>query len=251
MVLDVPGHMFMMLDTRIEADENTDTMDDMFIKYRGTLWMPVEVTMVGKPFLRAWEAGSRAYHDQAGKSLGMMDIRTAWERFKPATLPQTDFRPKAVARSQIEAKFRDEARTLRKTWIKYMGSLYVEALRKDPDNVHALLQLGIIYAKAGELDEALKLFTKAAAIAPEDASLHNGLGNVHYLNGQDAEAERFYLKAVQLDPTDPHLLVNLARAYQSMGQKDKAAEVFTRAVKLDPTIKLQFRSMAIELSGAF
>jgi DNA-binding beta-propeller fold protein YncE len=251
MVLETPGHMFMMLDTRIEADRTTDTMDGMFVKHQGTLWMPVETTMMGKSFLKAWETGSRAYHEWEGNGLGMMDIRAAWERFKPATLPQTDFRPKAIERAQIETKFRDEARTLRKTWIKFMGANHVAVLRKDPNNVHALLQLGIVYAKAGELDESFKLFTTAVRIAPEDASLHNGLGNVHYLNGQDTEAERSYLKAAELDPHDPFVLVNLARVYQSMGRKDKAAEVFNHAIELDPSVKLQYRSMAIELSGAF
>jgi tetratricopeptide (TPR) repeat protein len=180
-----------------------------------------------------------------------MDIRAAWERFKPATLPHSDFRPKIVERAQIDAKFRDEAKTLRKIWIKYTGSLYVEVLRKDPNNVHALLQLGIVYAKAGELDESFNLFTKALTLSPEDASLHNSLANVYYLKGQDADAERAYLKASELDPNDPLLLVNLARAYQSMGNKDRAVEVFNRAIALDPSVKLQYRSMAIELSGAF
>lgn len=250
-VLEAPGHMFMMLDTRIEADAATDTMDGMFVKHQGTLWMPVETTLMGKSFLKAWEAGSRAYHEEAGKGLGMMDIRAAWERFKPASLPHTDFRPKTIERAQIESTFRDEARTLRKTWIKYMGMRHVDALRKDPNNVHALLQLGIVYAKAGELDESFKLFTKGLKIAPEDASLHNSLGNVQYLNGQDAEAEQSYLKAAELAPDDPFVLVNLARAYQSMGKKDKAAEIFTRAIEINPSVKLRYRSMAIELSGAF
>jgi DNA-binding beta-propeller fold protein YncE len=251
MVLEVPGHMLMMLDTRIETDDTTDTMDGMFIKHLGTLWMPVEATMMGNSFLKAWEAGSRTTHEWEGKGLGIMDIRAAWERFKPATLPHSDFKPKIVERAQIDAKFRDEAKTLRKIWIKFTGSQYVEVLRKDPNNVHALLQLGIVYAKAGEFDESFNLFTKALTLSPEDSSLHNSLGNVHYLKGQDADAERAYLKASELDPNDPLLLVNLARAYQSMGKKDRAVEVFNQAIALDPSVKLQYRSMAIELSGAF
>jgi tetratricopeptide (TPR) repeat protein len=180
-----------------------------------------------------------------------MDIRAAWERFKPATLPHSDFRPKVVERAQIETKYRDEAKTLRKIWIKFIGSQYVEVLRKDPNDVHALHQLGIVYAKAGELDESFHLFTKALKILPEDAALHNSLGNVHYLKGQDVDAEFSYLKASQLDPNDALLLVNLARVYQIMGKKDMAVEAFNRAIGLDPSVKLQYRSMAIELSGAF
>ena len=175
-VIEVPGHMLMMLDTRVEADTTTDTMDDMFIRHQGTLWMPVETTMIGNSFLKAWEAGSRTYHEQEGKGLGLMDIRAAWERFKPATLPHSDFRPKVVERVQIETKYRKEAKTLRKIWIKFIGSQYVEVLRKDPNDVHALHQLGIVYAKAGELDESFHLFTKALKILPEDAALHNSLG---------------------------------------------------------------------------
>ena len=74
---------------------------------------------------------------------------------------------------------------------------------------------------------------------------------MHYLKGQDVDAESSYLKASELDPNDPFLLVNLARVYQSMGKKDMAVEAFNRAIGLDPSVKLQYRSMAIELSGAF
>ena len=74
---------------------------------------------------------------------------------------------------------------------------------------------------------------------------------MHYLKGQDIDAEISYLKASQLILNDALLLVNLARVYQIMGKKDMAVEAFNRAIGLDPSVKLQYRSMAIELSGAF
>ena len=58
-VLEVPGHMFMMFSTGIAADDDGYTMDNMYVIYEDQLWIPVETTLVGNAFIKAWEKGSR------------------------------------------------------------------------------------------------------------------------------------------------------------------------------------------------
>jgi len=47
--------MFMMFSTGIAADDDGYTMDDMYVIHDGKLWIPVETTVVGSSFVKAWE----------------------------------------------------------------------------------------------------------------------------------------------------------------------------------------------------
>jgi transglutaminase-like putative cysteine protease len=57
-VVEVPGHMFMMFSTGVHAEEDGYTMDDMYVIYEDKLWIPVETTVVGSSFVKAWELGA-------------------------------------------------------------------------------------------------------------------------------------------------------------------------------------------------
>ncbi len=250
-VLDVPGHMFMMFSSTIQDGPGVDTMDGMFVRHEGQLWVPLELTLVGRPFMTGWEAGSKLCLSWAGRGLGQMDIRRSWERFKPASMPPADQGVRTIARAVIDQQFAAEVRTLRKIWIKYKGYRFVEALRRNPADALALAQLGILYARDGEFDEALTLFGKVLDLDPRNAAALNNQGNVRYLRGQYAEAAAAYESAAGIDAQDASIMVNLARAFLKMGAKDRAVEAFSRAVALDPSVKERNRGMAIELSGAW
>jgi DNA-binding beta-propeller fold protein YncE/tetratricopeptide (TPR) repeat protein len=250
-VLDVPGHMFMMFSSTIPAMPGIDTMEGMFVEHDGQLWVPVEATLVGRPFIKAWEEGSKAYATWTGKGLSRMDIRALWDRFKPATLPAADLRIAVPPRGTAERVFPGEMKTLRKIWIKYKGYREVEALRREPDNVAALVNLGVLYGQAGELEESLELLGRAVELAPQNASAQNNYGNILFMSGKYAEAQAAYQVAAEIDRRDPYILVNLARVCLRAGEKKLASEAFARAVDLDPGVKGEFRGMAIELSGAY
>jgi len=47
LVIEVPGHMFMMLATDIDADADGYTNNDLYVIHKGKLWIPVETTVVG------------------------------------------------------------------------------------------------------------------------------------------------------------------------------------------------------------
>jgi DNA-binding beta-propeller fold protein YncE len=251
MVLDVPGHMFMMFSSNIEDTPEVDTMEGMFVRYQGMLWVPVETTLVGSPFLKAWEEGSKTYQLWQGKSLDMLDIRRAWERYKPASLPSVDLRSKAPARAAIETRFDGEVVILRKLWIRYQGSTWVKTLRRDPNDVQALQQLGILFARSGILDEALTLLEKARAHVPESAAVQNNLGNIYFLLRRYDDAIQAYEQSAAADPGDPLVKVNLAKACLEGGDKEKATAAFNEAMALEPLVKTRYKALYIKLVGLY
>jgi hypothetical protein len=250
MVLEVPGHMLMMFSTGIKGGPDTDTMDDMFVVHNEQLWVPIETTMAGASFMMAWETGSKTHNQWAGKGLTMMDIRDAWKKFKPASLPQSDWRATTVAKADVEEKHRDELGALRRIRARLKSSKYFDMLKTNAEDIRALLQIGIIYAKEGDLEEALNVFEKALIYDQQNASIINNMGNIRFLNGENVKALELYEKAAELDPEDPHVWVNLARCFLKLEMKDDAIKAFKKAYELDPNVSKEYRTMSLKLMGS-
>jgi DNA-binding beta-propeller fold protein YncE/predicted negative regulator of RcsB-dependent stress response len=249
-VLDIPGHMFMMFEVGKVDALGTDTHDNFFVIHDDSVWVPLEATLVGKTFMEAWEEGSRKYYKWEPQGLlGIMDLRKSWEMFKPANLPLSDWRPNPVSRDDIEKNFNQEFQKLRKIIVKLRSKRFIAALEKDPKDVYAFLQLGIVFAESGELEDAMKSFQKALEIEPDNAALINNMGNIHFLEGRHEDALKAYDDATKADPADPYIWVNLTRAYLRLEKKKEAKEAFAKAYQLDPVVAKKFRGMSLELLG--
>jgi len=104
-VVMVPGHMFMMFSTEIPASADGYNMDNMYVIYEGKLWMPVETTVVGSSFVKAWELGANEYYKWKDKGLSIMNIQNAWEIYKSASLSKSNWQPAEVRKEGIDKKF--------------------------------------------------------------------------------------------------------------------------------------------------
>ncbi len=101
-----------------------------------------------------------------------------------------------------------------------------------PGHAAATVGLGHLHAEAGELDEALGLFTSAAESDPTLFSAHFGIGQVHRLREQHARAIQAYERALALEPEDPYTLHELARCHLDLGDAERATDYRDRAARL-------------------
>lgn len=251
MVVEVPEHMFLLFATTLEASSVGETLRNMAIEHEGTLWIPVEVTLVGSPFMKAWDSGLNSYRQWQGQGLRLMDIQSAWGTFKPASLPMLDWRPPAVSRDEIATRFQDELLTLRKIRLQNLGQHQLSQLKNAPKDPQLLLQLGITYARAGEPEEGIALLEKANALRPDHSGTLNSLGNSYFLLERYAQAEASYRRAAELAGDDPELLVNLARTQLRLDKRKEAMTSFQQAVALRPELAEKYRTMAITLGASY
>lgn len=249
-VVEVPGHMFMMFSTGIAADDDGYTMDKMYVIYEDTLWIPVETTLVGSAFVKAWEKGAAAYYKWKDKGLTILDVHTAWETFKPASLPVSNAKQVDISRAEIEKKFPSDHMSVLKISSQTKTRRYLNAIKKDPADVDAHLQMGIILAKARDLKEAMKYFDKVLSLQPKNAAALNNRGNIFMIYDQYQEAQKAYVAATQITPQDAELWVNLARAYKAAGDTKKAKSAFVKAQTIDPAVKEDHRALGLELLNA-
>ena len=168
--VDVPGHVFVMFNTGVpEKDRATLGFPDLLIvPYQGTAWIPVEMTMVGSSFTRAWQKAADEYREWSARGKAeIVHTQKAWEVFKPVTLSSTEARAPKVTREEIEAAFKDELEALGRMRLANLSAGFLDALRKDPNDLAALAQLGILYGENGLFAEALEQFQKMLAVDQE------------------------------------------------------------------------------------
>lgn len=249
-VLEVPGHMLMMFSTGIAADEDGYTMDNMYVIHEDQLWIPVETTLVGNAFIKAWEKGAAAYYQWKDKGLTVLDVHAAWETYKPASLPASTTKQIDITRAEIEKKFPNDHMSVLKISSQTKTRRHLAAIKKNPTDVDAHLQMGIILAKAGDRKEAMKYFDKVLGMQPKNAAALNNRGNIFMIEDKHQEAQKAYLAATQAAPKDAHVWVNLARAYKAANDIKKAKAAFIKAQKLDPAVKDEHRALALELLNA-
>ena len=249
-VLEVPGHMFMMFSTGISADNDGYTMDNMYVVYDDQLWIPVETTLLGSAFVTAWEKGSATYYKWKGKGLTILDVHNAWEVYKPASLPDSAWKPGNVTRAEIEKKFPTDYMSILKISSQTKTRGYLAAIKRNPSDVDAHLQLGIILAKLGDRKEAMKYFDKVISLEPKNAAALNNRGNLFMIDDKYQEAQKSYVAATVAAPKDANVWVNLARAYKATNDVKKAKAAFVKAKQLDPAVMEEHRALALELLNA-
>ncbi|HEY6012078.1 MAG TPA: tetratricopeptide repeat protein, partial [Nitrospirota bacterium] len=247
--VDVPGHVFVMFNTGV-AEQDRATLGipgELLVQYQGTAWIPVEMTMVGTSFTRAWRKGAEEYHSwAAGNKVDVISVRKSWDEFKPVTLPRADVSAK-VKRDEIEAAYKDELEALAQQRLANLSAGYRDALKKNPRDLNALSQLGILYGENGLLAEALEQFQKMLAVDKASALALNNIGNISFLQGRIDDARQAYEAALKASPGDPGVMVNLSRVTAQVGKKEEAKKLLQGAAEIDPRVLRQYPDLASEL----
>jgi tetratricopeptide (TPR) repeat protein len=132
------------------------------------------------------------------------------------------------------------------TW-KTPITLWGDAVKKYPYNVHARKNLGNEYSKVGDLEKAEREFLFAIRRGGTDkrlAKLHNGLGIIYGMRKAYESAIEHFTLSVELDPRamEPHH--NLGIAYVVQGRPEKALEYLQKAVELAPYEEGPYRDLA-------
>jgi len=249
-LVDVPGHVFIIFNTGVtEAEKETlGFPDSLLVIHRGTVWIPVEMTLVGSSFTRSWQKGAEEYRDWSAKGkVEIVELQKAWEQFRPVTLPPTDMKPVKVKQDDIEAKYADELETLGRQRLSMLSAGYLAALKKKPGNVTALAQLGILYGENGLYPEALDQFQKLLAVDKNNAMALNNIGNIYFMQERMADARQAYEASLKVEPEDTGIMVNLCRIKMKENKKEDARNIFKEAVAMDPRVLRRYGDLAAEL----
>jgi serine/threonine protein kinase/Tfp pilus assembly protein PilF len=127
---------------------------------------------------------------------------------------------------------------------------FTAALSLRPDNPGVLLQRSYALRLVGELEAARGDVERAFALAPRYAAGHDGLGDVLRDQKKLDEAIACYTKALELDPKFAASHHSRAEAYAALGRWDQVAADYDRILELDPENHESWRLAAYAHLGA-
>ena len=124
-------------------------------------------------------------------------------------------------------------------------SLCEQALAIDPNNVRALMALGVKFFvpaalglsgdPKGDLERADELESKALALDPDWSWPHNTKGIILRTQGRTEEAVAEHERALALDPSNAEAAAQLGIDHRFLGQFDKSVQYLDRAILASPS----------------
>ncbi len=219
-LVSIPGHLFMMFDTQIDTSQRRSLpiAPGQFVEHRGTLWIPVETTMIPSAgFSEAWAAAAARYdttwqiYEVAASQTKYPSIPTDILRVPCNPLPLPDFTP--ALQNDLAA-----VETAKDKWLQKVEDI-LELNAPNLPVFEAVKARNICTALLGQNDEyarAKAQIQKIFLLDSTNALAWNNFGNVEFVTGRFAEAERAYNKALLLNRHSRGTYLNLAMLYQMM-----------------------------------
>ncbi len=157
-MIDTYDHLFMMFDVGLKRKDIKQITTDESIVYiddDDNVWIPVEATLFGKTFSRAWESGARRYQRSPNKDIYY--LKDSWEKYKPAEITSTKEEIAGIVvpdKSAIDLIYKKDVSEQEGKLLYNIIAKYEEMIRTDPSDVQAHNSLGIVHGKNGYLDKA-------------------------------------------------------------------------------------------------
>ncbi|MCI0692638.1 hypothetical protein L0337_11625 [candidate division KSB1 bacterium] len=218
-----PGHIFMMFDTSIPESHSRalPISPQYFIKRNGTLWIPIETTMIPSTgFTEAWMTAAERLNKAVDETMWKVyEVAASQAKYPP--VPSNTLPFPASLKQPIpvfDAALQKDMMALEKWKEPYLAT-FVDSLKLDLTLEDETRIRNFYGALLGQNDDYPQARTQFQAILAQDstfASAWHNWGNVEFVLGNFANAESLYAKALAHNPFSRGTYLNLAILYQMM-----------------------------------
>ncbi len=129
------------------------------------------------------------------------------------------------------------------------ASAFRQALAHHPRDLEALFGLGVSLHRAGALDEALALYERALAVAPDNAPLLENMSGLLLMRHRLSEASALLERLLKLDPRGVRHWLNLAGALDAQARGSEAVAAYRQAILLQPNNAGAFNGLGNALAN--
>ena len=121
--------------------------------------------------------------------------------------------------------------------IKLAQSALGNCIKLNPTHSAAHRDLGILFANAGQLDDARLHLDKSIDIDYSDSMSHFHLGKVMILMQDFEDAEQQFLSALDINPKFSDCMIEMVHLKLKMKQDQEAKEYYIKAKAITPEVK--------------
>lgn len=243
-ILTTPGHIFLAFDTG-EPGENVALFSTQTLEVivHGTVWLPVETTVLKQGFIEAWTAASelvRKYRSGGPfEFLPLVDMRSSWPALPlpPSTITIVDPSPAAVQKvySASLAGFTSALYTSR---ISEMTA-QLSALSGRQANL-LRIRVGILHGMFGNMPDAEAAFRAVMSADPSLVSPYVNVANIRLLAGDADGALALVTKGLAINPKSPLLNLLAARIYAGRGDSGRTTDFLARLKAASPDLAARY-----------
>ncbi len=235
----VPGHIYAAFRLEMSRDEAIrmfSRADDLILPEDGSVWIPMETTLLREGFLPSWSEGAAQWrkHSRVGRA-ELIVTSEAWRTYEPVAFSVSDGEVDIPLRNAVLAGFSDEIDLLVQREIAGREVQLKERIRRRPDDCAGINQLGVLYARFGLYSRAETEFRRAAEQGSYRPALIN-LGNISLLKDQLREAEQAFSTVLKADADNPAALLGMSQASYAAKNFPEAEKAFARLEASAPLI---------------
>jgi transglutaminase-like putative cysteine protease len=230
--VDVPGHIFLLVDTGLRAPNRSALGADstMMVIVDGGVWIPLETTSLARGFAQAWRDGADEIVAASARGpVGYVDVADAQVRYEP-TLPPGERRIRTLDEARFDTRLAAEAKAVSAIRDEYFAAHFGAASRELEATADALEEVARIDFEGGDLEGARKQLEGALAKAPQSATAHNNLGVVLAAMDSLRAADEHWRAAIALGRRDAGIELNRALARWAGGDSVSTGPMLGTAV---------------------
>jgi tetratricopeptide (TPR) repeat protein len=247
-IMTSPGHVFMAFDTGEPRHNawlfNSDTT--VAIEHGGTVWLPLETTILSDGFTAAWAEGSRLWnrYEPSGE-IEFLPVHEARALYEPIPTSAVGFDlgdlddPIAGGADMlydesfantVELLYTDNVAAIERT----LRSL------SDRQKIRTLNKIGVLHARFDETRLAERSFNEAIELDPEYTTSYINLANLKIIRGEPQEAVALLDEVTARRPDSILANLLLAQANQMMGNQSAAHEFMVIVEEQAPELASQY-----------
>lgn len=225
-VMTSPGHVFLALDTS-EPEENLWLFkrgDLEAIRHAGSVWIPIETTVLKRGFHFAWLKGSELLKDyQKEGKIEFLPVYRLRKKYPPLPLPESSFTVVEPPGPALKKRYLSSVEAVTDSIYKNALGTLEEKLARAGDNTRRALkvrnQIGVLHARFGRDDEADSVLSQCIRDDPTFLSSYLNLGNLKLSLNELGAASRIVGDGLSRKPES--VLLNLLMARISLKNGDK------------------------------
>jgi len=225
------GHIFLMFDSGVKPDDVGKYFLDAneVVVLNNKVWIPVEATLVGKPFFSAWKQGSLKYNEMKAENyVNEISVKEASAKYIAGSHITPDMPMPTI----------DGIHDLLKEDIKQYGvwleQIVYNAVGSRLIAAEDYYDAGVKYMEFARYKEAIEMLETAINMKPVFPDAINTLGVCYTKTEEYAKAIEFYEEAIQQGGEHPGFLLNIAISQFMLGNKGLARQKYDEVVMLDP-----------------